>query len=83
MRATLTAELRRLGYDVLPSQANFVLARRPGVDQTPILQALSARDVLVRHFAREGLRDALRITVGTDDEIRALIDALGAVLSAA
>lgn len=81
-RATLTAELRRLGYDVLPSQTNFVLARRPGVDQTPILHALSARDVLVRHFARDGLRDALRITVGTDDEIRALIDALSAILAA-
>ena len=76
-RARLTAELERLGYRVLPSEANFVLARRPGVDQGPVAHALAGRDILVRHFAAPGLEDALRITVGTDAETDALLAALG------
>jgi len=75
-RATLTAGLERLGYAVLPSEANFVLARRVGVDQAPVARALAERDILVRHFPVPELADALRITVGTDSEIAALLDAL-------
>ena len=75
-RATLTAGLVKLGYAVLPSEANFVLARRAGVDQAAVTRALAARDILVRHFATPELADALRITVGTDEEIAALLDAL-------
>ena len=78
-RARLTSGLERLGLRVLPSEANFVLARRPGTDQGPVARALAARDILVRHFARPGLEDALRITVGTDAEIDALLAALGAL----
>ena len=77
-RDRLTAGLQRLGFDVLPSEANFVLARRPGVDQTPTARGLAARDILVRHFAVPGLHDALRVTVGTDEEIDALLEALAA-----
>ncbi|MDX2168498.1 MAG: histidinol-phosphate transaminase [Deltaproteobacteria bacterium] len=76
-RARLIAGLRGLGYAVPDSQANFVLARRPGVDQRPIYDALKARKILVRYFNADGLRDALRITVGTDAEIDALLAALG------
>ena len=75
-RTRLSAELERLGYRVLPSETNFVLARRPGEDQGPVARALAARDILVRHFAAPGLHDALRITVGTDAEIDALLAAL-------
>jgi histidinol-phosphate aminotransferase len=75
-RTRLGAALVELGYDVLPSEANFVLARQPGADQEPIARALAARDILVRHFATHGLADALRITVGNDAEIDALIVAL-------
>ncbi|HKC83411.1 MAG TPA: histidinol-phosphate transaminase, partial [bacterium] len=75
-RARLAAELERLGFRVPPSEANFVLARRPGVDLGPVARALAARDILVRHFAAPGLEDALRITVGTDAEVDALLAAL-------
>jgi histidinol-phosphate aminotransferase len=78
-RATLTAGLERLGFMVLPSEANFVLARRPGTDLGPLAAALAARDILVRHFTTDGLADALRITVGTDEEIATLLDALAAL----
>jgi histidinol-phosphate aminotransferase len=72
-RARLTTALEQLGYQVPPSSANFVLARRPGVDQAPIAAALSEHAVLVRHFPTERLHDALRITVGTDEEIDVLL----------
>ncbi len=75
-RARLVAGLTELGYRVPPSEANFVLARRPGVDQGAIAHALAAQDILVRHFAVPGLADALRMTVGTDAEIAALLAAL-------
>jgi len=75
-RARLTAALRRLGYEVPDSHTNFVLARRPGVDQRPVLDALKQRRILVRYFATPELRDALRISVGTDEEIDALVGAL-------
>ena len=79
-RARLTEAFTRLGFRVLPSEANFVLARRPGVDLAPVARALAARDILVRHFATPALRDALRVTVGTDAEMDALLAALGDVL---
>ena len=76
-RTRLTAELERLGYRVPPSEANFVLARRPGVDQGPLARALAERDILVRHLS--AVSDALRITVGTDLEIDSLLAALRAL----
>jgi histidinol-phosphate aminotransferase len=78
-RRTLTTGLEQLGYRVLPSEANFVLARRSGVDQGPIAGQLAGRDILVRHFAVPGLTDALRITVGNDDEVVTLLEALSAL----
>ena len=72
-RAWLTASLRELGYRVPASHANFVLARRPGVDQAPVAAALAERGVLVRHFPTPRLQDALRITVGTDEETDVLL----------
>lgn len=78
-RARLTTALGALGYHVPPSQANFVLARLPGVDQAHVAAALAERGVLVRHFAVPRLQDALRITVGTDEEIDVLIRHLTAL----
>ena len=79
-RARLTAELERLGYRVPPSEANFVLALRPGVDQGRVAAGLAERGILVRHLA--AVPHGLRITVGSDAEIDALLAALRAVLAA-
>lgn len=77
-RDRLTAELTTLGFDVLPSQANFVLA-------TPSEYPLSARDVyaqlrerkiIVRYLDMRRLDNSVRITVGTDEEVGALVSAL-------
>ena len=75
-RADLITGLRAHGFDVLPSASNFVLARRPGEDQEGTYLELKRRGLLVRYFATPELRDALRITVGTDEEIAALQRAL-------
>jgi histidinol-phosphate aminotransferase len=75
-RARLSERLRGLGYTVPPSQANFVLARGAGCDQRQVYEALKQRRILVRYFETPELRDALRITVGTENEIDALLAAL-------
>jgi len=75
-RARLSDGLRGRGYEVLPSAANFVLARRRDQDQAPVQAALRERGILVRHFATPRLADALRISVGTDAEIDQLLAAL-------
>jgi histidinol-phosphate aminotransferase len=81
-RARLTTALRQLGYLVPESQANFVFAARPGSDQAPVAGALAARGILVRHFPVPGLRHALRITVGTDEETDVLLARLAETLGA-
>jgi histidinol-phosphate aminotransferase len=78
-RARLRGRLQALGFDVPPSQANFVLARRRGRDLRDLYESLKARRILVRYFATPELYDALRITVGTDDEVDALLAALTAL----
>lgn len=76
-RARLIAELERLGFRVLPSQANFVFARLDDADEARrTYEALRQRHILVRYFPARLLDDGLRITVGTDDEIDALLAAL-------
>ena len=75
-RTRLAKALADQGFSVLPSEANFLLARRPGRDLAPLARALADRDILVRHFPTPEVRDALRITVGTDEEIDMLLAAL-------
>jgi histidinol-phosphate aminotransferase len=75
-RARLTGELERRGWQVIPSQANFLLARVPGGDAGALYLHLKARGILVRYFDRPGLADRLRISVGRPDENDALLAAL-------
>ena len=75
-RARLSERLRGLGYAVPPSHANFVLARRRGCEQRTVYEALKQRRILVRYFSTPELYDALRISVGTDAEIDALLAAM-------
>ena len=78
-RERLTEELRARGFRVLASQSNFVLARRPGRSLEAVYVGLKERDILVRYFATPELVDALRISVGTDAEVDALLRALDAL----
>ena len=78
-RQRLIDSLRAMGFSVLPSQSNFVLARCPGRSLEDAYRGLKARGILVRYFAIPELRDALRISVGSDAEIDALLAALQAM----
>ncbi|MHC4294284.1 MAG: histidinol-phosphate transaminase [Planctomycetota bacterium] len=77
-RRTLASELEKLGFRVFPSQANFLLVRPPAGDAEAIYQTLKRRRILVRYFKGPRLSDKLRITVGTDEQNAALIEALRA-----
>lgn len=65
-----------LGFMVLPSQANFILAHHPQFDAAQLFVGLRERGILVRHFNTEALRDFMRVSIGTDDEMDSLIEAL-------
>jgi len=80
-RGMLVEGLTGLGFYCWPSQANFVLARVPaGRDAERVYEGLVERKVLVRYFKAPRLEDCLRISVGTDQEIRAVLDALAEIL---
>lgn len=82
-RARLTMALRSMGCEVPYSQTNFVLARMPDqADAARLKQQLQANNILVRHFATEGLSDRLRISIGSRSENDALLQQLGQLLEA-
>lgn len=72
-RARMEVELARLGFQVTPSQANFVWCRRSDRPVQPIYLALKERGILVRYMNYEGYGDGLRISVGTDEEVNRLL----------
>ena len=81
VREFAAAELAGLGFDVLPSQANFIFAAHPRHDAAALAQALRERAILVRHFSRPArIADRLRITIGTPAQCDALVAALREIL---
>ncbi len=72
--------LRDMGFDVAPSKSNFLFAAYPGIPGKELFQGLRERGVLVRWFDRPRIRDHLRITVGTDGDMDALVDALAQII---
>jgi histidinol-phosphate aminotransferase len=79
-RERLSSGLLRLGFEVLPSLANFVFARHPAHDGAQLAAALRQRAVIVRHFAAPRIADHLRITVGTDAQTDRLLANLSDLL---
>ena len=79
-RERLSRELKALGFEVLPSQTNFILARPPRWLAGEWLAKLRQRKILVRWFSGPEVRQYLRITVGTDTEADALLRAAQRIL---
>jgi histidinol-phosphate aminotransferase len=73
-RERLTAQLKELSFEVLPSSANFILAKKQGIGGKDLYLKLKERGILVRHFDEPRIKDFIRITIGTDEEIDILID---------
>ncbi|MFZ2628362.1 MAG: histidinol-phosphate transaminase [Rugosibacter sp.] len=75
-RQWLANELAALGFDVLPSAANFIFACHPQHDAEKSALALRQRGIVVRHFKLPRIEQFLRITIGTDEQCAALVTAL-------
>lgn len=82
-RDQLTISLDQMGFDVLPSMANFVFARHRSSDAVKLAAALRDRGILVRHFSQPRIDQYLRITVGTDAQCARLCATLSDILSTA
>ena len=75
-REWLSRELTKLGFRVLPSQTNFILAKPPLFPAKDWLQKLREQKILVRWFNAPEVKDYLRITIGTPAEAVALVKAV-------
>ena len=82
-REELSRSLTLLGFRVLPSQTNFILAKPPGgaLNAKDWLQKLREKKILVRWFNYPEVKDYIRITIGTAREAKALVKAAKAILS--
>ena len=73
-------KLEALGFTVLPSCANFLFAKAPGLDGGKLYQTLKKRGILVRHFTSQRIKDFIRITIGTKEQMAAFIQTVEAIL---
>jgi histidinol-phosphate aminotransferase len=80
-RRRLTSGLTDMGFEVLPSAANFVFARHKTWDAALLAKALREKSIIVRHFNLPRIEQFLRISIGTDAECDALISALSVILN--
>ena len=77
-RDRLTGGLETLGFEVLPSAANFVLARPPGRNAGQLSAKLREQGIIVRHFTKARIEQFLRITVGTPEQTDELLETIKA-----
>ncbi len=82
-RAWVSEGLAGLGFEVLPSAANFVFAKPSKLSAHDLYSLLKQRGVLVRHFAKPRIEDYLRITIGTDEKMQVLLAQIEAIQSVA
>ena len=75
-RAYTVAELRKIGFEIPDSSANFIFAKHPNKDGKEIYLELKARGILIRHFDKPLLCQYNRITIGTKEQMQVLIDTL-------
>ncbi len=79
-REWITTELDKLDFEVIPSTANFVFIRHKTRKAEELFSALRRRGVLVRYFKLPRIDNYLRVTIGTDDEMKEFIRKLRAIL---
>ncbi|QDF98738.1 histidinol-phosphate transaminase [Azoarcus sp. DD4] len=80
-RERVVSDLAALGFDVLPSAANFIFARHPQRDAAELAASLRQRAIIVRHFRQPRIEQFLRITIGTDAQCQTLVAALKDILA--
>ncbi len=82
-REALVTKMAKLGFETIPSAANFIFSRHPAHDAAQIVAGLRSHGVIVRHFNKPRIEQYLRITVGTPQQNQALLDALAQVFGVA
>jgi histidinol-phosphate aminotransferase len=75
-RDAIASMLQGLGWHVLPSRANFIFAGKPGTSGKQVYTRLKEKGILVRYFDKEGIREYVRITIGTPGQMDSFIDAV-------
>ena len=79
-RAYTTEALRALGFEVLDSLTNFVFAKTDRMGGEALYLELKRRGILVRHFAKEGITEYNRITIGTKEQMEAFVATVKTIL---
>jgi histidinol-phosphate aminotransferase len=79
-REAVIEQLQNLGFEVLPSKANFVLAHHPKNAADSLANSLRDKGIIVRYFAKPRIDQYLRITIGTESQNKLLIDSLKQIL---
>lgn len=79
-RTWVQKELRKLGFEFPESRANFIFARHPKYDGTKLFEMLREHHIFVRHWNDPAICDYLRITIGTDEEMRTFLDELRMIM---
>lgn len=74
------AELKKMGFTMTDSTANFIFAKHEGVSGERLYNRLKEKGVLVRHFTGEKIKEYNRITVGTREQMDRLLTAIGEIL---
>ncbi len=75
-RDAFASKLKEIGFDVLPSYTNFVFAKHSAFEGKVISEELRKRSILVRHFNSERIKDFVRITIGTPEQMTKVIEAI-------
>ena len=80
VREKTAAELKALGFEVLPSDANFIFAKTSAMDGASLYSELKKRGILVRHFTKERIKDFNRITIGTESQMAQFIETVKEII---
>jgi histidinol-phosphate aminotransferase len=80
VREKTALALKEMGFEVLPSRANFLFIRHPSVSGEKLYRELKNRAILVRHFSKARIREYNRVTIGTDDQMRSFLAAVKEIL---
>jgi histidinol-phosphate aminotransferase len=79
-RKYASEELKKLGFEMTDSQANFIFAKHPGIDGKELYLALKDRGILVRHFDLPRICQYNRITVGLPEQMQVLVETVREIL---
>jgi histidinol-phosphate aminotransferase len=80
-RKRVSERLMALGFEVVPSSANFVFIHHPAVKGAALFAALRERGILTRRWDRPRIADHLRVSIGTDADMDKFLEACGAIVS--